>query len=38
MDDEWLSQLVLVIMNGYQLRDHKKILVAMFLYDVHFGE
>jgi hypothetical protein len=32
--------IVLIIsfyLNDY-LRDHKKFLVALFLYDVHFGE
>jgi hypothetical protein len=31
------DELSIFIMNGY-LRDHQKILVALFLYDVHFGE
>jgi hypothetical protein len=29
--------IIYFIMNGY-LHDHKKFLVALFLYGVHFGE
>jgi hypothetical protein len=37
--DEWMMNdcLISFYLNDY-LRDQKKFLVALFLYDVHFGE